>query len=1551
MKALLFLTILIFSTINLYATVLDEDTFESSSDDGWSRDDGQSSYLQINKDKSSSKTFSLGASYANAEVSINFYVILYQDWESSDRFRIEVEGDQTNYYGTNSDAIYLNETVTATTDSSGDLSIEFSTNTNKSGERAYIDYVTIEYTSTVPTITAATYSIYNTAPVNTVVGDINSTGSPDTFTILSGDIDSIFSVSSAGEITIADATNLENNTTGSYSLEINASNSSGYDVEFFTIDLTDDIELSSDDVNTRDFTNVSISGQDSVTINGSILQIGNQLLCKNDSDGDTCVEPSGANLQNNYHTQHKAKIDTSAGAPSSNTMAKLVMEDGDEVVLARLYWSARVEDITSTQKDDAKTLQLKGPNDSAYTSFTSKNSKYNWHKSGSIFDYVASADVTEYVQEQGAGEYYAGGIEATNGSGMYASWQLIVVVENPSRSLKNVSIYDGFYSVYSGSGYPDSAEANATGFITPSGSEAFNANLFIYMGESDDGFADSVEILNDGGDVDTASDWTSLVDGANTSTDVVNASIYSADYNDSYRYNEPDLADPNLINVLGVDIDKLAINVESDSSQQILSNSQTSTVIRISSNGDRFSLNMFAFETEVFVPEFCYDYAYSQNDQYFTEDNDGTNSPELTGDVTVGSEIEISIFIKSLVDSSLSVSNMSVDISDINTTQATYIDSTTRVALTGELEASTVSVTSGTTGTTGYIHNIDIGDLAENDYFYIFYKLDPLLSTMDMPLSIEASYDLDVNGTEISYKLKLSEDIPLCTYNNFNYVPAAGIFNVVHNDYSNASLSSGYYYNLPTQVTKREGNFKVLSMDDDDYDVLMGRETVAVAIELIDVSAFHYTDASCKKLESSISDRVWVVFENNATVIDFDKDAIQSAIDEGMTDITSTSEFYANARSNAAFRMTYNSSDDNGSVIVLDPVDDNGETKYNVLNFPDLSGNCSQDMDDNVNSTDKVVQYCNNAGGAAASAMTKAELKICMECIYGYDTRFICSRDNFSIRPEAFLLKLNDQDQTTASSQLRLSDDVSGVSTPSATVTKLAADYNYVVEINATNFLDSTSSSGYTKSFSTGSTDEIEYEWSPTTTLTGCNDTNSSNISTTILNGEGETNTSLAQVGEYTLHMEDTTWTAVDNDADYMTHHTGSYFISSSTMDCSSGSSTQAVNSTTLNGCDISSNHDGVASNLSYRDYSLEFHPYEFNIASLTPSVGINNDIVTSTSYVYMADMSQDENMSLHLNSTIQALGYGGTQLSNFVGSCFSKPLNLEVTKSDTTLADSNGNEVLFQSRLHNLDSNGSIITADNIDTNETDHSTPLLMQTDETHFTKDLSGAMNTLLNINYNRETNSSANPIAISYTNYSIECTDEAADCTFNANLGTKTANADLNITSTTINHYYGRTNSPRSRFTSNTNQRAFIYYEVFCNGAGCDKSLLQNGTSSIYKDDPRWFVNTLHNSGFGDAGTVTQKGTSSLVTVDTPPSGNHQDSVFITYDNSAKGNPYKTTMENNASSWLIYNKFDGNDNTNEFEVEFEGANSTWAGQNETNTTTNRSATEKVNRRSMW
>ena len=1358
------------------------------------------------------------------------------------------------------------------------------------------------------------------------------------------------------------------------------------------------------------FTGVKIDSNataDTVTINGALLTIGNQLLCKSSTDFATCIDPgTTGNTQNNYHTQYRARIDSSV--THSNTMARLVLQPNDEILLARLYWSARANNSTGAASAAARNIRIKGPTSSVYTLFTSPTSKHGYEGS----DYGTSTDITNYVKANRDGDYYVGDILTRSGAtNIYASWQMVVVVKNPARSLKNIALYDGFNGMYR-----ESVTVNAGGFITPTGTDPFNANLFIYAGETDDAWSDTVEVYSN------LSGFVFLKDGQNEVDDVLNASVSSPDYPTGYRDWNASLATPNFRNVLGVDIDKLLINDKLNTTQQILSNSQTSTQIRLTSlnstySADYFSLNMFAFETEVFVPEFCYDYAYKQQGKYFTEDNDGFQDPKLTGDVVIGEPIEMTIFLKSMVDGSIQIQNMTIDVDDINTTQATYIpnvssdpspNTNTKVAKVGELYPHNVAVTAGTTGGMEYIHDIPIGTLDQNEYFYLYYSLDPQEIHMNMPIKIEATYDLVLGTTTVGYTLRLSKEIPLCSTNNFEYTPATGIFNIAHNNYYTYDGSIGNrYYNLPTQVTKREGNFKVVAMDpDDNNELAFDHVSTVVAVEMIDAGPFHFTEAACKEMASSISDRIWVRLDENITSVPFTQAAIQAAIANGLTDLNNSADYYSIATQNTAFRITYNSTDLNGSIVELETIGD----RTNVANFASLAGmDCVQDVDGNPSNTDTVAQFCSTAGSPYASAMTDAQLKTCMECVYGIDTRFICSRDNFALRPEAFMLKLNDQVQhqlIPTDTRVRVADDRSGVNTSTDTLSpaqvNLAAGYQYKLEVNATNHLSNTSSLGYTRTFGVGSEDIIAYQWIPFAVGVPdeCNDETNSTIEFKIVDGKIDLNTSLNQVGAYMLRMHDETWTSVDSNPTFMAHHNGqpTYFIPPITaLDCTSGSTTYAVNSVTNNGCDINSTHttdtaivNGVATTLEYRDYNVEFHPYWFDINNtITPTVGVKHLDVNATSFIYMTDMNfsngQDENMSYHLNGNIVPLGENNATLSNFVNNCYAKPLriDLNVTAPTTFLINF---PVAYQYRFHSLDENGTDLRT-NIatqDLNNTGTSTSIGVLTSD--FPRHLNGLARTLFNLNYNRSTNTPLNPEAIIFDKYDLNCTNPTTDCTFIADTNGVPATPDKNATSQgtkdlnssiSIKHYYGRTHAPRNRFVG-ADGNVTVYYEVFCNGTvngtTCNKQLLQTELTtrlttrlnSKVTDDPRWFRNNEHNvtnhgpvmapasplvtpvGGIGQKGGANRVTNTPNVVYNTIPTG--PTLIPLRYD-VTRGYPYKATMLNTPNRWLIYNKYDATATANESEVEFVSGTSNWAGKRETTNTTGEVGSKKTNRRSMW
>ena len=322
-----------------------------------------------------------------------------------------------------------------------------------------------------------------------------------------------------------------------------------------------------------------------------------------------------------------------------------------------------------------------------------------------------------------------------------------------------------------------------------------------------------------------------------------------------------------------------------------------------------------------------------------------------------------------------------------------------------------------------------------------------------------------------------------------------------------------------------------------------------------------------------------------------------------------------------------------------------------------------------------------------------------------------------------------------------------------------------------------------------------------------------------------------------------------------------------------------------------------------------------------------------------MSDLSEDtdENMSVHLNGSIIARGYNDASLSNFVDGCFAKPLDINLSRSTVTLP------VDYQYRFKTLANDNSIIR----DTNATDlNNLPDPIQTNTADFTKALGGEMKTVLNLNFTREVNATVNPEQVTLLDYDVNCTNPTTDCQFNADLTTKNTTASKNLNAN-VRHYYGRSFANKQRYPGQTGN-AFINYEVYCD-TGCATPLLQSTNISL-GGDAKWFINPIHTEGFGGKDALVEQKVGARVT-GTPTSGNHSDSTDLVYDGS-KGFPYATTMEHKPQMWLIYNKHDNTATTNEFQVEFMGgADGSWAGKHETNSSTQIQAAPLTNRRTLW
>ena len=337
-------------------------------------------------------------------------------------------------------------------------------------------------------------------------------------------------------------------------------------------------------------------------------------------------------------------------------------------------------------------------------------------------------------------------------------------------------------------------------------------------------------------------------------------------------------------------------------------------------------------------------------------------------------------------------------------------------------------------------------------------------------------------------------------------------------------------------------------------------------------------------------------------------------------------------------------------------------------------------------------------------------------------------------------------------------------------------------------------------------------------------------------------------------------------------------------------------------------------------DLNATFIPdhFDFNGSIIT-----NNDDTADT-FTYIAN--EIDQMAARINANIRALNKDNNITSNFAPfPLYENPVTVIPTVVKSTYAYPDANETSITNQTLGFGAG-----VKNIPSTETNTSTRL---------------------RFNFQRDVNMSVNPFIVDGSDLNITVTSTYTSSL--ATAGTALIQGDLNGSmdgnSTFI---YGRTNARRHTFVGSSGT-AFIYYEAYCSDTTgvCDKTLLPSGADSNSTNDPRWFKNASHTSTIdGETGNIDQKSGATLVTagaLDNSVQG--QTTTLLTYTGTSY--PYKTTMENNASLWLIYNKYNINDTTNEFEVEFHDNNNSWAGAHETNTTTNQDASNRTNRRSMW
>lgn len=1235
-----------------------------------------------------------------------------------------------------------------------------------------------------------------------------------------------------------------------------------------------------------------------ISLYGNSRIIGNTNMCKNDNG--VCGDPGSA--RNNDINMMYSDPDGAGDLTTFNASSALLdLPVNATVRWAKLYWQGYLVNKNDTVKNSSKSIKFALPGQ-AYQTIDSSNSHYdyNWiYFTADRYYYQGSADVTALVQSGGEGYYTVANIVSEIGQpigGSYGAWSLVIVYDDPNETFRNVTVFDGYQGIVtSGDQTTATAYANAngcgsntgarntmtiplSGFLTPK-SGTVNSSLSVFAGEGDKGATGDHLALTDANGVSRY-----VANGLNPYDDIFNSTIT---YNGAPVTNTttPVAVTPwYSANSNGIDIDTFNVATDKDGNP-LIGNNQTSTNVTLDTSGDGYMPGVFAFSTELYTPKFCYDYGYEQNGLPFTEENNGTKLPYISGYLPNTADINVSIYIRNQENSDISANNVMLNINDINASEAIYKRNSVAVTYpnqfvpTAKTDAAWPLIVSDT-----YIHNIPLGNIAGSEYAYAYYGLTPqAVGDINMSIVGTFSYDLTItlpNGTTLTLPYSSTiggSRLPMCSSNNFSYTPEWGIFSVVNAGLYD-SATANRYYDLTTQVAKRPGNFRVASFEKSALDTPKPVST-AVAVELIDASQFHDTDAACQEPSSAVSPRIWVTFDNNVSQINFNKDTIAYAITNGMVSdaitgkpitLANAEDFYKTATPNAAFRVSYNATNDgNQSLVQIAP--GTPSTNTQILNFTQLVQDvqhCAQPVEipsNPGNTTTLVSVACGNAGN---QGIDKHNFAICMECLYGYNTTVLCSRDNFAIRPESYTVTLKDINQANHTVTQTFAPDHTGVDTPNLAQVDVAGGYDYRFDINATNHIDNSNTPGYTRYFGTANNDyNVTFVWEPSTPKSGCNDTSNKPQTLTMINGAVAAEQNLSQVGEYRLDIIDKRWTAVDWDSALQTHQVGSHFLSGpecipSSADVPAQATAIGLSGTTITnrvGCDTSSIHDNVDNHLKYRDYYLTFHPYKFDMSSINFGVGtLPKGIVAGGSdFAYMADISRNDSMNMSVRATgnVNASGYNGTVLTNFVTDCYARDLDFYLT-SDNNLTLANTS---YQIRFMDFNSTNGLIYDSNATNINTSKLTMPLMQIGNGNYKKDTAGSLSTISRFNYDRNVTQTLNPITARFSQLDINCTTPA-ECTMQADLTAAHKAIGNRAMDFNVTYAYGRIIPRDIRvFGTAVDAVASAWYEVY------NAPTLAATALPPSRNAPLWYINTLQDDLIYGDGIVTQLQTAGAASV--------------------------------------------------------------------------------------
>lgn len=345
----------------------------------------------------------------------------------------------------------------------------------------------------------------------------------------------------------------------------------------------------------------------SVDAKGGIVFVSNNIITTKVSAGAVyttlppgCSSGSGTVCKNDGKQNTNIDIDGDASTFNSSS-ATLSLDACNSVAFAGLYWGAGIalnQDANGSHpmKSSAwNQIRFKVPGGSYQTVTASVIDTVK-----TVFEgYQAFADVTALVRAGGGGSYTVANVkcDSVNITNAYGGWTMVVVYNDLTQPLRNLTVFDGLAVVgTSGGGLYTTRDITVTGFkCPPEGTVAAKVGVVAYDGDrgAKDGFyvmANSnntfIDQTNAGESADPVSNFQDCWNSAITSNGAVVTSRI-----------------PSHQNTYGYDAHIYALN---NSGNKYLRNGDSSATIRVStpsSGGEGYVFGLMTTEIDTYVPE------------------------------------------------------------------------------------------------------------------------------------------------------------------------------------------------------------------------------------------------------------------------------------------------------------------------------------------------------------------------------------------------------------------------------------------------------------------------------------------------------------------------------------------------------------------------------------------------------------------------------------------------------------------------------------------------------------------------------------------------------------------------------------------------------------------------------------------------------------------------------------------------------------------------------------------------------------------------------------